>query len=226
MQKLRRINIYKSNNFWDKNIKKSVFILPLHAEKWALIQKQDDWDNILNNVDVFVADGVGLSLGYWFLTGKKIEKISGIDLINQLIEEYPKTPTYIWGTTEDNIKRAAKSYKSQGLNLVGYHDGFTGDDNKIIENIKKSGAKVCFIGMGAKRAAELALRVHRELKITTMTAGGSFDVASGVYKRSPLIIQRIGLEWLWRMVIEPKRFKRFPRLLMFIWYIIKEKYGK
>lgn len=209
--------------FWDEYINKSVFILPMHAEKWFLIKKDNSWGNILKKVDVFVADGVGLSWGYRFLTGKSVLKISGIDLINLLIEKYPKTPTYIWGTTEENIQKAAKEYKKRGLNIVGYHDGFSGKDENIIDNIRQSGAKVCFVGNSAKRAAELAVKIHEELKITTMTAGGSFDVASGNQRRAPKIFQKIGLEWFWRMIIDLKRFKRLPALFGFVWYVFLEK---
>lgn len=215
----------KRKSLWGNALLDPFFILPLHAEKWYLIQRQGDWAEILKNVDVFVADGVGLAWGYRFLTGKKVQKISGIDLINKLIQEFPQTPTYLWGTKSEIIKKAAQNYQKRGLNVVGFHDGFSGEDNQIIREIKRSGAKVCFVGMGARRAAELALKIHQELGITTMTAGGSFDVAAGNYKRASLIVQKMGLEWLWRMICDPKRFKRLPALFGFVWYIIKEKYG-
>jgi N-acetylglucosaminyldiphosphoundecaprenol N-acetyl-beta-D-mannosaminyltransferase len=223
--KLAELNFYNKslNDFWGVNLEQGAFILPMHAEKWHLINKQGDWGEILKGVDVFVADGVGLAWGYKFLTGKKVQKVSGIDLINRLIKELPQTPTYIWGTKPEIIANAAKSYKEKGLNVVGYHDGFSGRDEEIIAEIKKSGAKVCFVGMGARRAAGMALRIHQELGITTMTAGGSFDVASGEFKRAPLLFQKIGLEWAWRMLADPKRLKRLPALISFIWYIMKEK---
>jgi N-acetylglucosaminyldiphosphoundecaprenol N-acetyl-beta-D-mannosaminyltransferase len=198
-------------------------VLPMHAEKWFLIQKQGDWDGILRKVDIFVADGVGLAWGYRFLTGKKVQKISGIDLINQLIEQKPKTKTFIWGTTEKNIIKAAKLYKQRGLNVVGFHNGFSGKDEDILVEIKKSGAEIVFVGMGARRAAELVVKIKEELGISAMTAGGSFDVASGEFKRAPIVFQRVGLEWLWRMIIEPKRIKRLPALLGFVYYVLREK---
>jgi N-acetylglucosaminyldiphosphoundecaprenol N-acetyl-beta-D-mannosaminyltransferase len=226
--KLSQIDFYHgvSTGFWEEYLQKPVFILPMHAEKWHLIEKKSGWDEILKGVDLFVADGVGLVWGYRFLTGKRVQKISGIDLINRLIEELPETPTYIWGTKPEIIANAVKSYKEKGLNVVGYHDGFSGKDEEIIAEIKKSGAKVCFVGMGARRAAEIALRIHRELGITTMTAGGSFDVASGEFKRAPLMFQKVGLEWLWRMFADPKRFKRLPALMGFVWDIMREKMDK
>lgn len=211
---------------WACLLKKPTFILPMHAEKWALIQKQGDWADILSAVDVFVADGVGLVWGYQFLTGKVVPKISGIDLISTLIAEAPETPVYLWGTNAKNIKKAAGSYKKSGLNVVGWHDGFSGQDSDILKEIKKSEAKAVFVGMGARRAAELCVRIKKELKLTAMTAGGSFDVASGNLKRAPKLFQQIGLEWLWRMLVDPKRFMRLPKLFLFVWYIIKEKYAK
>jgi UDP-N-acetyl-D-mannosaminuronic acid transferase (WecB/TagA/CpsF family) len=74
------------SNFWkDWSFDGAAMILPMHAEKWYLSQKQGDWDEILKEVDIFVADGVGLAWGYRFLTGKKVNKISGIDLIERLV---------------------------------------------------------------------------------------------------------------------------------------------
>jgi len=221
--KLGRLTFYQGEKFWRENADKALFILPMHAEKWHLIKKQGDWDEILKGVDIFIADGVGLAWGYKFLTGKNVQKVSGIDIINHLVKEQPQTPTYIWGTRPEIIKAATDAYKKRGLNIVGWHDGFSGKDEEIIADIKKSGAKVCFVGMGAKRAAGMALRIQKELGITTMTAGGSFDVASGEFKRAPMVFQKMGLEWLWRMLADPKRFKRLPLLFGFVYDVIKEK---
>lgn len=224
--KLRGITFEKSevDTFWDKYIKKSVVVLPIHAEKWYMIKKDNNWDGLLKKVDVFVADGIGLIRGYKFLTGKKPIKISGADLVDSLIEKYPRTPTYIWGTTKENIQKAAKEYKKRGMNIVSFHNGFTGEDEDIIADIKKNNAKVCFVGNSAKRAAELAVKIHEELKITTMTAGGLFDVASGEFKRAPMFFQKVGLEWFWRMIVDLKRFKRLPTLFGFVWYVLLEKF--
>lgn len=225
--KLSEINFYNGGreNAWEDFLKTPLFVLPMHAEKWFLIKKRGGWDKILKEADVFVADGVGLSLGYKLVSGKNVQKISGVDLIEDVVNNHPKTPTYIWGTTEENIQKAAKAYKKRGLNLVGFHNGFTGQDEEVLEEIKKSGAKVAFIGMVPKRAAELCVRINKELKITSMTAGGSFDVAGGEFKRAPLITQKLGLEWLWRMMLDPKRFKRLPSLIGFVWYVLLEKIG-
>jgi N-acetylglucosaminyldiphosphoundecaprenol N-acetyl-beta-D-mannosaminyltransferase len=214
------------DKFWAKYTNERVLVLPMHAEKWYLSKKQNDWDEVLKEVDVFVADGVGLVWGYRFLTGKKVSKISGIDLIERLVSNHPETPTYIWGTTPENIERAAKNYKKRGLNLVGFHDGFSGKDDEILAEIKKSGAKVVFVGVGPRRAAELCVRIKKEIGISAMTAGGSFDVAGGKFKRAPLFLQKIGLEWLWRMFTDPKRLKRLPALIGFVYYVIKEKITK
>lgn len=211
--------------FWPVYHNTKVAILAIHAEKWAMIKREKDWGSTLSDIDVFIGDGVGLLLGYWFLTGKVIKKCSGVDLINTLIEQYPKTNVYLWGARADVVARAAESYKKQGLSVVGIHDGYSGDPADIIKGIKESKAKLVFVGNEGKTQAELVARVHKELDISALSVGGSFDVAGGGLKRAPRLFQKIGLEWFWRMLIEPRRFKRLPNLFLFVWYVMMEKIG-
>lgn len=218
---------YTSDFFWQKHSPQKVFcVMTLNAEGFYLIKTQKGWGKIIKNVDYFVCDGVGLAKGYQFLTGKKPVKCSGVDLVDSLIIKAPQTPTYIWGSTEENIQKAAKAYKKRGLNLVGFHNGFTGKDEEVLEKIKKSGAKIVFVGMRAKRQMELAVLINKKLGITSMNVGGSFDVAGGVFMRAPIFIQKIGFEWLWRMMLDPKRFKRLPLIFGFLWLVLLEKLGR
>jgi N-acetylglucosaminyldiphosphoundecaprenol N-acetyl-beta-D-mannosaminyltransferase len=218
---------YTPEEFWKFHAPDGGFsIMATHAEKYYMMKSQGDWDKIVSQITYVIGDGVGLAIGYWFLTGKKIVKCSGVDLIETLIAQFPKTPTYIWGTKPEIIKKAAEIYKKRGLNIVGFHDGYNGTPEEVIADIKKSGAKICFVGMSNKKQMDMVVKVNKELGITTMSAGGSFDVASGTFKRSPVLFQRIGLEWLWRMIIEPKRFKRLPALFIFSWYVIRERFNR
>lgn len=217
---------HSSNDFWKNHSPEGGFsIMTMNAEIYYMVKSQGDWGDIIKRVGYFVCDGVGLALGYRFLTGKEAVKCSGADLVESLIEQFPKTPTYIWGTTEENIQKAAKAYKKRGLNLVGFHNGFTGQEEEILKEIKRSGAKLCFIGMGGRRQMEITVLVNKRLGITTMNVGGTFDVASGKFIRAPKAAQRLGLEWLWRMAIEPKRLKRLPALFGFVWFVALEKIG-
>lgn len=210
-------------DFWTNYAGKGVSVATIHAEMAYLASRNKEYSKPILASKVLLADGVGLIWGMKLL-GKKLRKCSGIDLIDTLIKQYPDTPVYIWGGNASVSALARKAYTARGLNIVGNHDGYSGSEDKIINEIKKKEAKVVFVGMGGtSRQLRLVNNISEELGIMAITVGGSLDVAAGVVKRAPQMFQRFGMEWLWRMVQDPKRFKRLPKLAGFILVVVKEK---
>jgi N-acetylglucosaminyldiphosphoundecaprenol N-acetyl-beta-D-mannosaminyltransferase len=113
-----------------------------------------------------------------------------------------------------------------GLQIAGTHDGFfTGDQTPaIVRDIAAGGARLLFVGMGSPRQ-EFWLAEH--LRETGCGAGvgvgGSFDVISGRVTRAPRIARRLGLEWLYRLITEPRRWRRQLALPRFAWLILLEE---
>ena len=92
------------------------------------------------------------------------------------------------------------------------------NDDEIIAQIKEANPQILLVGLGSPKQEEIILKLKNELQGCAMVGvGGSFDVFSGIVKESPLVWRKLGLEWLYRTICQPERFKRiFPVLPIFL----------
>ena len=128
----------------------------------------------------------------------------------------------ILGHNSENLKN-----EIPGLNLVYIQDGYFKDDERVLAELKNASPDLVLVALGSPKQEEFISRAKSLLpKALMIGLGGSFDVWSGVVERAPLFYQKAGLEWLYRTVKEPKRFKRiFPTLPLFVLSVLKEKLG-
>lgn len=193
-----------------------------HADinTFKVVQMQEDPElrTCVAAADLISADGMGI---VWAasLLGKKIPgRVTGIDLMQALIQEAAANnkSVYLLGAKQEVVAKVAQIYQNiYGADFVkGFHDGyFTAQDSaRIAENIVQSGADFLFVGMNSPRK-ELFLYQNREIlsrMAFVMGVGGSFDVISGMIPRAPVWIQKSGFEWVFRLSQEPVRlFKRY-----------------
>ncbi len=210
--------------FWKDFGDKQVSVITAHAEMIYMASKNTKYLNPIKDADILVADGVGLRKGLQLL-GINVAKCSGVDLVESLIRSKKEIPTFLWGGSSEVAEMAKKNYSARGLNVVGIHDGYDKSDKKIFEEIKSSKSRLVLVGMGGtERQLDLVNRIKQELDITAITVGGAFDVAAGRFKRAPKVFQLTGLEWLWRMVQDPKRLERLPHLFGFVFLVLREKF--
>ena len=112
------------------------------------------------------------------------------------------------------------------LNLVGIHDGFFNDreERLIIEDIKSTGAKLVFVALGVPKQEKWIINKLAGLDgVVAMGVGGSFDVMAGNIKRAPKWMQENRLEWLYRLILEPKRILRMMALPKFMIKVLTSK---
>ncbi len=184
---------------------------------------------LLNQADVGICDGVGVSLASRILHGQGIKRCTGCDL---LLKVLPYAAQKGWGvfmlgaSTESNAAACAKLEQMYpDLKIVGRQDGYFQDDDQVVEHINSSGADLLFVGMGSP-AQEYWISEHRD-RINApfcMGVGGSFDVLSGRIKRAPAIFRKTGTEWLFQLVTEPhKRFKRQTVYVPFVLRVVSKK---
>lgn len=110
--------------------------------------------------------------------------------------------------------------------IVGYHEGFFEKDSeeKVIEEINSLKPNVLFVAMGAPRQEKWIYKHKDELKVDIAAGqGGTFDYEAGTIKRAPVFMQKCGIEWLWRLIKEPKRIKRMAVLPIYLLKIIFTK---
>ena len=196
-------------------------IITINPEMIMNAQKNPEFLGIIKSSDMNIADGVGVKLA---LKLKKInqDNIRGVDFARSLIKLAFENNYRIGfiGAKEEIIQKVKENVLSKypNLNIVYLRNGYFSDDNEIIDEITTASPQILLVGLGSPKQEEMISKLKTKLKGCIMIGvGGSFDVFSGVVKESPVIFRKLGLEWLYRTIKEPKRFKRiFPVLPIFL----------
>ena len=200
-------------------------VITINPEMLVESSKNESFRKIVQEAEMVIPDGVGVKIG---LKVKKynVQRIPGIDFAKRLLNECAKEniPVAIVGAKEQVINKAIENLKSElnGLNIVYFHNGYFDNDNLIYEELKKVSPKLILVAMGSPRQEQFIYNAKSILNPALMVGiGGSLDVWSGMVKRAPQIYQKLGLEWLYRTILEPKRLKRiFPALPLFLMKVI------
>ena len=197
-----------------KNNKKT-FVVTANPETFMISEKNEDVRKmLLDKETVMVPDGIGV-----LKAGKKIgynieERITGIDIANELLKfgNEQKKSIYLFGSKQEVIDSMKIVIKEQypNLKLVGTSNGYVTDKDKVFDEIVKLEPDIVLVALGIPLQEMLIYKhLNKFKKGIFVGVGGSFDVMSGMKKRAPKIFIKLNLEWLYRIMKEPKRFKRF-----------------
>ena len=142
------------------------------------------------------------------------ERIAGIDIAKFLLEyaNERKLKVYLFGSKEEVIEGMKNVIKKDysSIKLVGATNGYVTDKDNEFKNIKKANPDIVMVALGIPAQEKLIYKHLDEFKKGVFIGvGGSFDVLSGTKKRAPKIFIKLNLEWLYRIMCEPKRLKRF-----------------
>lgn len=203
-------------------------VVTINPEMFDCAKIDKEFAHILNTAEMVIPDGVGVKIGLKIL-GHNVQRIAGIDFAKKMILLSAKTsmPVALIGAKPEIIEKAKKNLEKEieGLNIVYTQDGYFQDDNEILDKLKESGARLILVALGSPKQEKFIAKAKEILPYGLMVGvGGSFDVWSGVVERAPKIYQKLGLEWLYRTVKQPERFKRiFPTLPLFVLRVLKER---
>lgn len=197
-----------------------------------LVNMQNDLKlhNAVTSSDIINIDGMGLVIGMRLLGNKIPERVAGIDLFLELLQaaEQRQYPVFFLGAKENVLAEmlARLKQKHPNLKIAGYNHGYFWDDEQgVVRKIKNSGASLLFIAISSPKKEIFINRWKDEFGVCfVMGVGGSFDVLAGRVKRAPVFMQKIGLEWFYRFLQEPRRmWKRYlVTNTKFIWMLLKE----
>jgi N-acetylglucosaminyldiphosphoundecaprenol N-acetyl-beta-D-mannosaminyltransferase len=185
--------------------------------------------------DIIGIDGAGIVFGARLLGVSVSERVAGIDLMEALLNLCAKEGfrPFFLGATKEVVSKAAAAAEERypGLRFAGLRDGYfsSSDEPAIIDEINRSGAHCLFIGMPTPHKENfLAVQASRLQTPFLMGVGGSFDVLAGQVSRAPLVLQKIGLEWMHRLMQEPRRmFWRYASTnATFIALLWREIFGR
>jgi N-acetylglucosaminyldiphosphoundecaprenol N-acetyl-beta-D-mannosaminyltransferase len=203
-------------------------IVTINPEMIETARKNPDFSALLGDAELVVPDGIGVEIGLKIL-GHKIKRIPGIELGKALIIKFSKENRSIAmvGAKPEVIDLAIKNLKNEveNLNVVYSHDGYFSDDELILSDLVNANPDLVLVALGSPKQEFFINSLKKRLPNATMIGlGGSFDVWAGVVTRVPNIYQKLGLEWLYRTIKEPQRFKRiFPTLPLFVMRVLKER---
>lgn len=206
-------------------------VVTINPEMILAAQKSSEFSQIINDAELVIPDGIGVQIGLQIL-GHKVKRIPGIEFGYSLLEKYSIAGKRVAlvGAKPEVIALAVKNLKDKmpNLNIVYFHDGYFSDDNEIIKGLVESSADLILIALGSPKQEFFISKLKSYMPNSLMIGlGGSFDVWAGVVKRAPKIYQKLGLEWLYRTIKEPQRFKRiFPTLPLFLLKVLKERVSR
>lgn len=203
-------------------------IVTINPEMIEIGLKNPQFADILNNADLVIPDGIGIKIGLK-IKGVNAQRIAGIEFSHRLIKECAENNYSVGliGAKPHVIEKAAENLKKEfeNLNIVYLQDGYFQESEKVIAELKEKSPQFLLVALGAPKQEEFISNARKALPNTLMIGvGGSFDVWAGEVERAPEIWQKLGLEWLYRTVKQPERFKRiFPTLPMFIIRVLTDK---
>lgn len=207
----------------------------INAGKIVLMEKNKQLREIVNQCPIINADGQSVVWASKFLGNPLPERVTGIDLMYDLVALAAEKSyrIYLFGAKEEVVYNTKVYFEQKypSLQVAGYRNGyFTEDDEEcIIKDMRESKADLLFIAFSSPKK-EIWVQDHiSQINIPfVMGVGGSFDIVAGETRRAPGWMQKLGLEWFYRFLQEPRRmFKRyFVGNLTFISLVLKDKHRR
>lgn len=207
---------------------KNTHVITINPEMIMQSQSNSEFTDVINSSDLNVPDGVGIKLALKF-KGEQIENIRGVEFSKNLLKiaSEQNLKVALLGAKEEVLQTAIQKLKEEfpSLNIVYARNGYFEDDAQIKEDIISAQPNILLVALGAPKQEFFIKSILNKLQAcVAVGVGGSFDVYSGLTKEAPKIWQKLGLEWLYRTLSDPKRFKRiFPTLPLFLIKCIMEK---
>ncbi len=214
----------------EETIESCVKLIDKHASAYMVTPNPEivmaSWENeglktAARNADLVISDGIGVIKAAKLLGTPLKERLPGIEICEGVIERLAKEnkSVYLLGAKPGVAEKAAKNLKEKysGLVVCGTQDGYFDDSEPIIEAINAAKPDFLMVCLGAPKQELWMYENAERLDVGLMGGfGGSLDVFAGVATRAPKIWQKLGLEWLYRCLKEPWRFKRIARLPLFM----------
>lgn len=211
----------------EKNEK--TFLVTANPEIVMYALENPSYYNLLMEADYIAPDGIGIVQASRKLATPIQERVPGFELMLGLLEiaDIDQKRVYFIGGKEEIVNLTIKNVKEKWPNLIiaGHHHGyFDHDDPDMIKQVKDSNPDIVLVAFGFPRQEKWIKAYLSEAdKGIAVGVGGSFDVLSGKTKRAPFVVQRLHIEWLYRLIKQPSRYKRMLALPYFIKEVYKQQ---
>lgn len=190
-------------------------LIGVNADKVLQIRNSDEMHDCVSRCEIVNADGASMLIAAERLGVEIPERVAGIDLMHELCKLCQRRgySVYLLGAKTEVVEKTREVLEETypGINICGIHDGYFTDSqyDEIAEMLMRVEPQVVFVGITSPKKERLIEHLReRGLKGVYVGVGGSFDVVSGSIPRAPKWMQQVRLEWLFRMMQEPKRLAK------------------
>ncbi len=189
--------------------------MAINVAKLMAMRDDPELRDSIEQCELITADGLPVVWASRLLSDPLPCRVAGIDLMHGLLARSAEKGyrVYILGAKREVLEKAVEQIEAQhkGINIVGYRDGYYEDAEEatVAEEIGATRPDILFVAMSSPRKEYFLARHRRTMGVPfVMGVGGSIDVVSGITRRAPKLLQRLGLEWLFRLAQEPRRLAR------------------
>ena len=208
--------------------RRAAYVVTPNPEIVMLCREDAEAAGAVDCADMVIADGIGVIKGAKILGTPLKEKLPGIDFTSRIMESIAPEggSVFLLGAKPGVAEKAGESLSAKypGLVIAGCCDGYFQDDGPVIEKINAAQPDLLLVCLGAPKQEKWMHKNGGRLDVGLMIgAGGSMDVFAGTAERAPERWQRAGLEWLYRLLKEPRRIGRMMKLPKFLILVIFKK---
>jgi N-acetylglucosaminyldiphosphoundecaprenol N-acetyl-beta-D-mannosaminyltransferase len=209
------------------------YILAVNPEKVYALRKNPFLRGFFEQAFLLIPDGIGVVMATRFLFGTPIRRVPGADLMQRLCSVAVEKGyrIFIYGAKEEVNRRAVEILRDRhpGIQIVGRANGYVKEEDmgKLVAQINEARPDVLFVALGSPRQEEWMSRHLASLNVKACQGiGGTLDTIVGTVKRAPLFWQRLGLEWFYRLLCDPRRLRRQSVLPIFVLEVLKQGIGR
>lgn len=207
-----------------------MFVVTANPETFMICENDKDMEELLNDKNtILVPDGIGVVKASHILGEDVKERITGVEIAAELLKlgNIQNKSIYLFGSKQEVIDSLIKVIQDKypNLKVAGAVNGYEKEKDKLFREAAKTNPDIILVALGIPNQEKIIYRHLDEFKKGIFVGvGGSFDVLSGHKKRAPKMFIKLNLEWLYRIIKEPKRIKRFwNNNVKFLFKVRKER---
>lgn len=214
-----------------KNHEKTGYVVAVNPEKSFAMQQSEEIRDFIENADVIIPDGIGIVFGARILNGRKLGRVPGADLMQEICKASGERNVriFIYGAKEEVNAGAVEKLRQRhsDIQIVGRRNGYVREEemDDLVREINDSGADIVFLALGSPRQERWMNDYGPKLNSgACMGIGGTLDTITGTVKRAPVFMQKIHLEWFYRLIKQPSRIWRNRLVFLFGFKVLTAKF--
>lgn len=213
-----------------QNAKQPATILAVNPEKVYAIRDNAFLQDFFQRAGLLLPDGIGIVYALR-LQGQRVARVAGADLMPMIcaLAAEKGYKIFIYGSSEAVNREAVERLNTRypGIRIVGRSNGYrqSTEMDDLVAHINRSEAEILFVALGSPRQEQWMFEHLDRLSTVKVCQGigGTLDTIVGTVKRAPLFMQRLHLEWLFRLFQQPSRAGRQLWLVRFIWEVARDR---